>query len=479
MNKFLSILLTICFIVFYGCEPKANSQLDKDAKAEAEVAILAVNDIHADIDMFAQFAAVVDSLRGVYPDLLVFSAGDNRTGNPVNDQFDPVSFPVIELMNKVGFDASAVGNHEWDGNVVNLQNNIEQANFPFLCANVFIPNSLNLDVKPYSVIENQGVKIAVVGMIELRHDGIPGAHPKNLTEVSFKQAAEVIPDYQYLRNENEIMILLSHCGYEDDMELAQTNPYLDAIIGGHTHTLVENPHEVNGVLVSQSGSHLEYATLHLFKVKDGKVVEKSAKVLNVKDSKKKNQEVKKMVDDFNDAPSLNEAIATAKTKFNNREELGCMMTDAMRVVSGADFAFQNTGGVRVNYLKKGPITVKDVYMIDPFNNEIVVYTMTGAQVEKFIINSYRKNGRFPSHVSGMRYEVVENGRDLKANIHLDKGNFSKKATYKVAMNSYMASTVNIESLDEGQSQFMTSEEMMIEFLRKQKTVDYQGVSRVK
>lgn len=478
MKHFYFSVLTICLIVFYGCNSNPATPKKANSSEVTEVAILAVNDIHANIDLFPQFGALVDSLRGVYPDLLVFSVGDNRTGNPINDQYNPVNYPMIELMNKVGFDVSAVGNHEWDADVVNLQNSIEQANFPFLCANVFIPNSLNLDIKPYTIIENQGVKIAVVGMIELRHDGIPGAHPKNLTQVSFKPASMVLPDYKYLSNENDLMVLLSHCGYEDDVELAQANPYLDAIIGGHSHTLVENPHEVNGVLVTQSGSHLEYATLHLFNIKNGEVVKKSAKVLNVKDSKKKNAELQTLIDEYNNSPSLNEAIAVATTKFENREELGCMMTDAIREISKADFAFQNTGGVRVNYLKKGPITVKDVYMIDPFNNEIVVFQMTGAQVEKFIINSYKKNGRYPSHVSGMRYEVVGSGNKLKANIITDKGKFSKSATYKVAMNSYMASTVNIESLDDGQSQYMTSEEMMIEFLRKQKTVDYKGVARV-
>ena len=149
------------------------------------------------------------------------------------------------------------------------------------------------------------------------------------------------------------------------------------------------------------------------------------------------------------------------------------MTDAIREVSGADFAFQNTGGVRINHLKKGPITVKDVYSIDPFNNEVVVYKMTGAQVKKFILNTYRKNGGYPSYVSGMNYSVSDDGNTVWIN---DAG-FSTHNVYKVAMNSYMASTVTIESEDEGQSMFMTSEEMMIEFLRKHKEVDYQGVVR--
>ena len=66
---------------------------------EGEVVILSVNDMHASIDQFPKFAAMVDSLRAVYPDLLLFSAGDNRTGNPVNDQYAPINYPMIEFIN--------------------------------------------------------------------------------------------------------------------------------------------------------------------------------------------------------------------------------------------------------------------------------------------------------------------------------------------------------------------------------------------
>ena len=128
-------------------------------------------------------------------------------------------------------------------------------------------------------------------------------------------------------------------------------------------------------------------------------------------------------------------------------------------------------------MNKGPITVKDVYSIDPFNNEVVVYQMTGEQVKKFILNSYRKNGGHPSYVSGMTYKMSDDGQ--KVWVEMEGEQFSTKKTYKVAFNSYMASTVNIESVDDGESMFMTSEEMLIEFLKRHKTVDYQGVTRTK
>lgn len=156
-----------------------------------------------------------------------------------------------------------------------------------------------------------------------------------------------------------------------------------------------------------------------------------------------------------------------------------MLTDAIREVSEADFAFQNTGGIRVPSLKKGPITVKDVYSIDPFNNEIVVFQMTGQQLKRFVTNTYKKNGGYPSYVSGMTYKVEDDGKHINVFLTPDHGAFGKEKIYKVAMNSYMASTVIIESIDEGQSMFMTSEEMLIEFLKKHKEVDYQGVTRTR
>ena len=477
MKRNLLLLAVVGLVLFWGCNRPSRATKLENPSGEVEVNILTVNDIHASIDQFPKFAEMVDSLRNVYPDLLVFSAGDNRTGNPVNDQYNPVNYPMITLMNATGFNLSAVGNHEWDGNVVNLQNDIERADFPFLCANVVIPDSVNLDIKPFEVIENQGIKLAVVGMIEVRHDGIPGAHPDNLKKVSFKRADMVLPGYKYLKNESNAVILLSHCGLEDDMELAQANPWLDVIIGGHTHTLIEHPSTTKGVLVTQSGSHLRYATLVKLKFKDGKLVDKSAIVLNVNKVRKEKPEIRKMLDEFNDAPVLNQTIATALTRFENQEEIGCMMTDAFCEISGADFAFQNTGGVRVQYLKKGPITVKDVYTIDPFNNEIIVYQMTGSQVKHFILNSYRKNGGYPSYVSGMTYKVSDDGND--AWVEMNGARFSTKNVYKVAFNSYMASTIDVRSQDEGRSTFMTSEEMIIEFLKKHKTVDYQGVLRTR
>ena len=458
---------------------QTSRQTAKPTPKDATIAILSVNDMHSAIDPMPKFAALADSLRQVYPDLLVFSAGDNRTGNPINDQYEPANYPMIALMNKVGFDLCAVGNHEWDGGVDALQKNIEDADFPYICANVIVPKEVKLDVKPYAMIENQGLKIAVLGLIETRADGFPGAQPDHFTQIRFKKANDVIPDYLFLKDQSDVFLLLSHLGFEEDVEVAEQFPVFDAIIGGHSHTLVEHPVKHNGVMVTQAGSSLKYATLTLITVRQGKVTDVQATTLSIKDFKKKNKEVKALLDEFNSDKRFSEALATATTNFDTREELGCMMTDGIREVSGADFAFANTGGLRIDHLKKGPITIKDIYDIDPFTNDIVVYQMTGKQLERFIMETYKKNGRYPSFVSGMTY-TVNTDKDYypkSVTIKPDKGGYSKDAVYKVAMNSYMASTVRFESLDDGQSQYMTSEEMVIQYLRKHKTVSYKGVSR--
>lgn len=477
MKKLLTIgcYMAVFLFILTSCKLPKRSQ-NGPSKT---VAVLSVNDMHAAIDMMPQFAGLVDSLRGVYPDLLVFSAGDNRTGNPVNDQYDPTNYPMIALMNEVGFDLSAVGNHEWDGGIEAMQKNIEDADFPFLCANVNIPKEMNLAIQPYTILNNQGVNIAVVGLLETRHSGIPGAHPMHFKKISFRKGIDVLPDYRFLRNKADVLILLSHLGFEEDLEVASRFPEFDAILGGHSHTYVENPQKHNGVLVTQAGSSLKYATLVLFTVQQGKVTDVSAKNFDVQCFKKKNQKVKSMVDGFNSDERFNRVLATATTDFEDREELGCLVTDAIREISNADFAFNNTGGIRIDHLKKGPVTVKDVYRIDPFNNDIVVFTMKGKQLERYIMETYKKNGHYPSYVSGMTYTVKTDyeGYPKSVDIRPDKGKFSNDATYKVAMNSYMASTLRFDSLDDGESQFMTSEEMVIEYLRNKKTISYKGVRR--
>ena len=166
-----------------ACEPK-----------EQKLYIVSTNDMHANIDNFPKMAALIDSLRSVHPDLLLFSAGDNRSGNPINDRYTEPAKPMYELMNAVGFDLSTFGNHEWDGGPIALRKVLGWAKFPFVCANVTFDDTLQMpNVKPYQIFERNGLKIGVIGGIQLGENGLPDFHPKNADGSHFVPLTDVLP----------------------------------------------------------------------------------------------------------------------------------------------------------------------------------------------------------------------------------------------------------------------------------------------
>ncbi|MBQ2077362.1 MAG: metallophosphoesterase, partial [Bacteroidales bacterium] len=122
-------MLAIIFAVLLLFAHSANAQ-QTDEKV---LYVVSVNDMHGNIDNFPQFAALLDTLRKQYPDLLLISAGDNRTGHPVNDRYPKPSYPITQLMNEVHFDLSTLGNHEFDIGVDGLRNVVDWSNFDYVC----------------------------------------------------------------------------------------------------------------------------------------------------------------------------------------------------------------------------------------------------------------------------------------------------------------------------------------------------------
>ena len=246
-----------------------------------EVHILAVNDMHANLDAIPKLAAIADSLRTLYPSLLVFSTGDNRTGNPVNDMYEISSYPMVSLMNQIGFNASAVGNHDFD--VKSLAPLIGYSNFSYICANMFPSPETGLHVVPTKMFDVDGIKVGVIGVVQVNMMGRPDTHPENVEGIRFTQPENVVGQYQQLSNDCEVTILLSHAGYQTDIEIAERFPWLDLIIGGHTHkqlTADEPLH--NGVLITQNKNRLPMCTHITLTLNNGKVVDKKAEYIDIK-----------------------------------------------------------------------------------------------------------------------------------------------------------------------------------------------------
>lgn len=479
MKHRLSITLVAAVALLFsitscGGSRKSVSSLPK-VEVDRPVTILAVNDMHAAIDNFPRFAFMVDSLRDIYPDMLLISGGDNQTGGPVNDQYKPKGYPMIALMNAVGFDFSVVGNHEFDTSQDGFATLIDSANFDFICANAIPPQDSKVVLKPYKIMTMpNGVKLAFTSVLDINETGIPDSHPGNVVGFRFDNPFEVAKDMIHLKDSADILIYVNHFGFENDVELTSMLPSrtVDLIIGGHSHTKIDTEQIHNGILITQAERKLKYATLIELNLKPDGTLERKMKLMDVGAKGSKNSSVLAMVDKFNDNPILNEKIASAEDSFDSFIEVGYLMVDALRAGAETDIALINPGGVRINHIDKGDVTIKDVYSADPFGNEVVVYNLTGHELKNLYFAAYPMDEEKPLIPSGIKtvYYIKDGEMNDVKFFNPDGSSFDMDKTYTVAVNSFIASAYNFESEDEGSALFMGTAETMIDYLRNIKNI---------
>lgn len=445
-----------------------------------ELHIVATNDMHAQIEQFPQLAAIVDSLRALYPSLLVFSAGDNRTGNPMSDKYEVPGYPMVALMNQVGFNASALGNHEFD--VHSLPLTIRLSNFRYLCCNIFPDSTSGVRVRPYQVFDADGIRVGVIGAIQTSPLGIPSTHPENLTGLTFKPARDVIGEYQWLRDHCEVMLLLSHQGYEEDRATAEAFPWLDVILGGHTHIQLNGGERQNGVLITQCKNKLPRVAHVTLTLQGDSIIDKQSEYIDVTAFESRNALVEQMVRHFSDNPAFRRVLAQAETPFTMREELGCMVCDAYMATCQADIGVENSGGVRIDSHPAGDFTVLDVFEMSPFDNHAVVVTLTGHELLHMLLTyCHGRLWSFP-FVGGMRCRVTadpSNPRRIKEAqlLTLDGQPLDMDRTYRVATNSYVPATSEVPEGSVQTLNAMTTDLIML-YLQQSQTLNYQGVRRL-
>ena len=460
-------------------EPKTQDTL---ASNEQKIYVVSTNDMHANIDNIPQMAALIDSLRGEHPDLLLFSAGDNRSGNPINDRYSEPAKPMYELMNAIGFDLSTFGNHEWDNGPIALRNVLGWAKFPFVCANVIFDDTLHMsNFYPYRTFERNGLKIGVIGGIQLGENGLPDFHPDNAGGSHFVPFYTVLQKYINELSDCNAVFLLDHMGYEEDRETAEKFQGIDAIFGGHSHTRVAEKQLVNNVMITQAEAKVKFVTLSTFTFVDGKLVDKDMQLLSIKDFPKRNAKIQAMVDKYNSNEFFRTVVTTNTTPINNYESLGCLMTDAIRYTTNSEMGFQNPGGVRFDTLSARPVTLKDIFALDPFDNEIVAYTLSGQEIINLMKSCYTTDGG-PIYCSGCSYTYKEDDKGEMTDIHVTLENgqpLDMKAKYNIVMNSYMSSKFAFDHEDDGHSTFHSSNELMLEYLKDHPEIDYGNTNRVK
>ena len=452
--------------------------LTTSAQERRELHILSTNDMHAAIEQFPRLGFVADSLRALYPDLLILSAGDNRSGDPVNDMFDIPAYPMVALMNQVGFHATAVGNHEFDSNQYGLAKLIGLSAFSTLCANMEPDAKFSMHIKPYQIFDCGGISVGVLGITALGSLGTPESHPARMTDIKFMDPLETIQKYSFLREKCDVVLLLSHLGYQDDVKFSAQLPWVDIIVGGHSHTQLDGGELHNGILITQNTKSIAYATHSTLVLEGNKIVEKKAERIAVAGKGEVNNTVAALVQYFSENPAFKRVLAVAETPFVCNEELGCLVCDAYIGETGADLSYQNAGGVRVESHEAGDMTVGDVMKMDPFQNNAVELNVTGKELAEMLISCYDNDKqRFP-YVSGMTCEITLNPADgtIKKLVIFDKDGkkLNMKKTYRVVSNSYSVAVSPSNRADEGHSLGITTPDMIKNYLEHQGRVSYEG-----
>ncbi len=241
-----------------------------------KLTILHTNDIHSHIDPFpsdhskypnqggyARRATLVKQVRREEEHVLVLDSGDIFQGTPYFNFYKGEL--DIKLMNKIQYDASTIGNHEFDNGIESLSTQLKKADFAFINSNYsFKDTPLEPIIKPYKIFTKGPVKIGVIGLgIELEGlvNSVQYGNVKYNDPITFGDTtAKALKEEQGC----DLVIALSHLGYEyktdkvSDITLAQNTKYIDVILGGHTHTFLKEPTFITNkanknVLINQTG----------------------------------------------------------------------------------------------------------------------------------------------------------------------------------------------------------------------------------
>ncbi|MFT6657145.1 bifunctional metallophosphatase/5'-nucleotidase [Maritalea sp.] len=371
-----------------------------------------------------------------------------------------------EVLNTMGIDAMAVGNHEFDNGPAGLSNFADLVNFPVMFANGDLSGEPLLDGKipPYTILEVGGEKLGVIGL--LTPDTVDIASPGDTVKI-FTEDYQ-LPELISKLNGDGVnkIILLTHIGISSDIELATSISGIDVIVGGHSHTLLEDyPTVVEGpdgneVQIVQANAYTKYVgELSVTfddegNVKDagGQAWSLDARVAEDKDILAKIAEAagpleelkNTIVGETTGAIEGNRSFCRAETC-----EMGVLVAEAMldRVKNqGVTIAIQNGGGLRAS-IDAGEITMGEVLTVLPFQNTLATFELKGSDVIAALENGVSQvetgAGRFPQ-IAGLKFSYkpsAEPGsRIVSVEVLGDEGTFGAldpAATYGVVSNNYM------------------------------------------
>jgi 5'-nucleotidase / UDP-sugar diphosphatase len=368
-------------------------------------------------------------------EVLLLDGGDINTGVPESDLQD--AEPDFKGMNLLGYDASAIGNHEFDKPLAVLDKQIKWSTFPLLAANIYNRTTGQRMYEPYRVFERKGWRIAVMGLTT--DDTNKMVVQANVANVEFRkpadEAAKLLPELRGSPTNADMVIAATHMGhYTDgksgvnapgDVEMARAVKGIDLIVGGHSQNPVcmaaENkrndayvpgqpcaPDRQNGTWIVQAHEWGKYVGRADFTLGAGgkvELVKYQLLPVNLKqraanqapklyaEAIAEDAAVRDFLKPFQDNGQARLTIAVGDTvgvfdgdRVRVRAQptnLGVLIARAMMERAGADLAIMNAGGVR-DSLPEGKVTYRDVLKVQPFGNQLSIVRLSGAELLKYL-----------------------------------------------------------------------------------------------
>lgn len=334
--------------------------------------------------------------------IMYLDSGDFFQGTPIVDRTK--GGVMIDFLNHMNVAAVTLGNHEFDYTYQNLVEQFKSRKFPVLCCNVFekMTGMLPEFAEPYRIYTHQGRKIGIIGVDTPETATI--TFEKNVKDLIFCQPEPIVARLVKLLRKSgvDFIILLSHLGYDGDLKIASEVEGIDLILGGHTHRLSKELTWVppyNTAVAHPGGSCENTSIVHIdLSDRDEPVLRLESVPLD-QETIGEHPETKALESSYLDELRAEMERVVGETRVHLARGVsggdspeGSLIADAMRKHSGADFAFINFGGIR-QPIAAGPITVEDVFLVQPFDNVLEVIEMNGFMIRDLLEKSYSNEFR--------------------------------------------------------------------------------------
>jgi len=387
-----------------------------------------------------------------------FSAGDVMQGTPISNLVGGRS--TIAVFDRMGYDAAAIGNHEFDWGIDTLRARIAQARFPFLGANIYVAGTdrhPDWD-RPWALVEHGGVRVGVVGVTT--RSTPETTMPSHVSGLEFRSLSAAIDRYvpELRAHGAEFVVVLLHAGgfcrehgtgrcHGEALDaLRATTSDWDYAVTGHTHSLIRT--RVRGRPVVQSWSDATaLGEGRLTRVAPDSVAAGLPDVVTAwPDSVPGDTAVARMVAGYRDriGPRVERPVATLagpmrKAGSDAEYGLGDVIADAQRSATGTQVAIVNNGGIRRS-LPAGTVTYGDLFELQPFGNALVRLGLTGRTLRSALEHALEADGPH-AHVSGITVcyaPGAPRGRRIRSILLDGGGSVRDDSTYTVTVNDFMA-----------------------------------------